>query len=193
MGRKNLAKERREELLDAFERCILNYGLEGASLDQVAEEAGMKRSIIRHYIGNRDELIDALIERITTQIMQQHDSTGLYIEPLALIQAVLDEMFAEEREFNTRDKIIFDILMAAKTRYPRAKQMLVEMFENLVMGFASDLQRAYPSASPEACNQVAYAILCMSEMHDSLMWLGVAPRYNARARAAAETLLQTLI
>ena len=74
MGRKSLAAARREEILDAFERCVVKYGLEGSSLEQIADEAGMKRSIIRHYIGNRDELVDQLVERAVgnyrAQVMQ---------------------------------------------------------------------------------------------------------------------------
>lgn len=192
MGRKSLATERRNELLDAFERCILKYGLEGASLEQVAEEAGMTRSIIRHYIGNRDELIEALIARITSQILEQFDSSVFDLEPLVLVHMTLDMMFAEERTLEARDKVIIDILMTAKTHYPHAKQMLVEMFERLVVGFAQDLQKAYPTATAEACRRVAYAILCLSEMHDSLMWLGMNSHYNADARRSAELLLQTL-
>lgn len=191
MGRKSLATERREELLDAFEQCILQYGLEGASLERVAEIAGMTRSIIRHYLGNRDDFIDALIERITVQVLDDYNIAN-NLDPQEMIQATLDTMFATERTFNARDKIIIDILMTAKTSYPRAKTMLAEMFEQLISGFAADLRRAYPTATPEACQRVAYAILCLSEMHDSLMLLGMNPRYNADARASAEALLHTL-
>ena len=60
MGRPNLTEVRTAEILDAFERCVARYGLEGSSLERVAEEAGVKRSILRHYIGNRDEMITGL-------------------------------------------------------------------------------------------------------------------------------------
>ena len=35
-----------------------------SSLEKVADQAGMKRPIIRHYVGNRDDLILALTERV---------------------------------------------------------------------------------------------------------------------------------
>jgi hypothetical protein len=31
-----------------------SFGLEGSTLERVAEHAGMKRSVVRHYLGNRD-------------------------------------------------------------------------------------------------------------------------------------------
>ena len=54
MGRPDLTEVRTAEILDAFERCVARFGLEGSSLERDAEEAGMKRSILRHYIGNRN-------------------------------------------------------------------------------------------------------------------------------------------
>ncbi|MEM7479305.1 MAG: TetR/AcrR family transcriptional regulator, partial [Planctomycetota bacterium] len=64
MGRPNLAEVRKVEILDAFERCVARFGLEGSSLEHIADEAGMKRSILRHYIGNRDDLVEALAGRV---------------------------------------------------------------------------------------------------------------------------------
>lgn len=192
MPRKSLAKQRREELLDAFERCIVKYGLEGTSLEQVATEADMTRSIIRHYIGNRDKLVEALIERIIRQYTEQLTSAYEGISPEQSIQYSLDSMFSEQETMSSRDKIIIDVLMTAKERYPEAKKMLIQMFEALVKSFADDLKKVYKKASKEQCRQVSYAIICMSEMHESFMWLGMKKQYHQDARAMAETLLKTL-
>lgn len=192
MPRKSLAKQRREELLDAFERCIVKYGLEGTSLEQVATEADMTRSIIRHYIGNRDKLVEALIERIIRQYTEQLIAEFEGITPEQSIQYSLDSMFSEQETMSSRDKIIIDVLMAAKDRYPAAKKMLIQMFEALVKSFADDLRKVYKKASKEQCLQVSYAIICMSEMHESFMWLGMKKQYHQDARAMADTLLKTL-
>ncbi|MEM6915929.1 MAG: helix-turn-helix domain-containing protein [Verrucomicrobiota bacterium] len=64
MGRPSKAKERREEILDAFEVLIRQHGLEGASMDKLAEAVGCRRGLIRHYLGNREDLVRALVERL---------------------------------------------------------------------------------------------------------------------------------
>lgn len=192
MGRKSLAKQRREELLDAFERCIVQYGLEGTSLEQVAAEAGMTRSIIRHYIGNRDDLVDALIQRIITQYIARLEAEYADLSSEQIIPYTLKTMFAQKQTVDLHDKIIIDVLMTAQDRYPRAKKMLAELYDALVKGFADDLRRAYPKASKTQCRQVAYALICLSEMNDSFMWVGMNRRYNDDARVAAEALLATL-
>ncbi len=192
MGRKSLAKERRENLLDAFERCIVKYGLEGTTLKQVAEEAGMTRSIIRHYIGNRDDLVDALIERVITQYVAQLEAEYDAVPDDKLIEFMLDDMFGEKPARNQHDSIIIGVLMTAKERYPRAKKMLVAMFEAIIASVAQDLHKLYANASKDACYQVAYALICMSEMHESFMWLGLKKRHYKDARAIADLMLKSL-
>lgn len=192
MPRKSLAKERREQLLDAFERCIVKFGLEGTSLEQVAEEAGMKRSIIRHYIGNRDDLVNALIERIILQYTEQLAAGYADLSPQESISTSIDVMFAQKAAISNRDKIIIDVLMSAKERYPNAKSMLTRMYEAIIDSFADDLQKAYPKASRTKCRGVAYSLICLSEMNETFMWLGLNAQYSADARAVAEDLLSLL-
>ena len=192
MGRKSMAGERRDELLNAFERCIVKYGLEGASLEQIADEAGMTRSIIRHYIGNRDELVDALIERIIAQYAGQLEAAYADVPADHVVRHTLDVMFSGEQLLDPRDTVVITVLMTAKDRYPQAKKLLVAMFEAMIDSFAADLGQSYPQAPAERCRQIAYAVICMAEMHESLMWLGMDRGYNAAGRAAAEALLRTL-
>ena len=47
-------RRRRQEYLDAFEKCVARYGIEGATLAKIAEIAGLARPLVRHNVGNRD-------------------------------------------------------------------------------------------------------------------------------------------
>jgi AcrR family transcriptional regulator len=69
MPRPNLSSTRRPQILDAFSTCIARYGLEGTSLERIAAEAGMKRTILRHYVGNRDNLVIETAQRILDRFM----------------------------------------------------------------------------------------------------------------------------
>ena len=64
MGRKELAKERQDSILDAMERCISKYGLQGTTLENIASEAKINRGLIHHYIGNRDDVVQLMVERL---------------------------------------------------------------------------------------------------------------------------------
>ena len=65
MARPSKAEERKEQILDAFERCVVRTGIQGVTLEGVAKEAELPRSLVRHFVGNRDDMVEAVFERFT--------------------------------------------------------------------------------------------------------------------------------
>ena len=96
VGRRSLASTRRPQILRAFEACVLRYGLEGSSLERIAQEAGVRRSLIRHYFGNRNELTEALIEGVIER------TVSVYRDVIALQTGAGGALVNEE----ARDMII---------------------------------------------------------------------------------------
>ena len=76
MGRPKLDDVRRPQILDAFAACVARYGIDGSTLDRVAEEAGVTRALVRHYLGNRDEVVVALAEHVTDRDIDPEDRPG---------------------------------------------------------------------------------------------------------------------
>lgn len=59
-----MTETRRPQILDACAISIQQFGWEGATLERIAAIADMKRSILRHYVGNRDNLMREAAQRI---------------------------------------------------------------------------------------------------------------------------------
>lgn len=59
-----VAEERIEQILDAAVICIAKLGLDGATLDQIAAQAGIARGHLRHFVGNQDELVGRVGEHL---------------------------------------------------------------------------------------------------------------------------------
>lgn len=190
MGRKSLADARREEILAAFERCIGQHGID-VPLERVADEAGVKRSLIRHYLGNRDELIDQVIARIATSYPQRI-SDLLTLARARGAEGLLDVLFSDESSSTDWDNLIIAVVSTAHGRYPEAKRQVATMMVVVVEQVAQALQQIAPDATPAACYEVAYGLLCLVQTHDSLLWLGIDPRHTAVARAGAERLIDGL-
>ncbi|MFT7373219.1 MAG: AcrR family transcriptional regulator, partial [Oleiphilaceae bacterium] len=95
MGRKSLKEIRVNEILDAFERCLTKKGLQGTTLDNIAEEAGLARRMIRHYIGNRTDLIDAAVERIIEKFTLSVFNALDQFERTERFNGALDYLFSE--------------------------------------------------------------------------------------------------
>jgi AcrR family transcriptional regulator len=191
MGRKNLAETRTNEILEALARCLVKYGLD-ATLEQIAEEANMTRSIIRHYIGNREEVLNTLIERIAQDYIALLNEAASTIPQSQMIEATLDYLFDTPTNYDYNDKLIIDVMMTAKDRYPQAKQIIMALIQQLVDMFAHDLMQAYPNADKIQCHQVAYSIICLALSHESLVFAGISDMYQQAARLSSEALIKTL-
>src|SRR5689334_23394326 len=61
-------RARREELVAAAVEAVRRAGAEFA-VDDVAREAGVSKTVIYRYFSDKDELVDAVLERISTVIL----------------------------------------------------------------------------------------------------------------------------
>lgn len=194
MGRKNLTEQRHEDILDAFERCLIKYGLEESTLERVAQEAGKSRNIIRHYIGNREDLIAAFVERILFRIKQASAEILANTPKQKLIPNVLDFLF-EERSTNAPPDLgerMLGGMWHIREQSPKIQQALLNFyqeFENILTG---GLRQLYPAVSVKKCQEVAYSIICLAETNWVLGSVGVDVSHTRMARRSAECLLQAL-
>jgi AcrR family transcriptional regulator len=62
---------RRRDLMEATLVCIARHGLHGATVRGITEEAGVTAGLVRHYFGNKDELVRTayayLVGQLTTE------------------------------------------------------------------------------------------------------------------------------
>lgn len=192
MGRPDLTETRRAEILDAFERCVARYGLDGSSLELVAEEAGMKRSVVRHYVGNREDMIVALAERVTATwrkyLRQFVDSLGgeQRVEPL------LEFLLPAKSPTGTEALLVIEGLIAAGEKHPEVRSLMSDYVEDVVSMTAKQLALAFPTAKRSDCWSVAYGVVSIWFNHDSLAPLHLPPKYHQAARATARRLIDTL-
>lgn len=58
---------RREELVEAAIAVVAKEGLHGATLAQIAVEAGMSTALVNHYFESKDDLLEATMRRLSKQ------------------------------------------------------------------------------------------------------------------------------
>lgn len=74
MGRKSIANERRDQIIEAFYRCTVNQGLAASSIRKIAEEAKVRPSTLHHYFNNRDEIIEEAVIYFTNMIFKDFNN-----------------------------------------------------------------------------------------------------------------------
>lgn len=192
MGRPDLTETRTAEILDAFARCVAHYGLEGSSLERVAKEAGVQRSLLRHYVGNREDLILSLAQRVVAGY-EEHLQAFVEVTTGGDRGAqVLDYLFEAGPSESTEGLLVVEALIAEGASNPAVGELMTGYIDKLVRTIAAQLRHTAPDAGRAACWSVAYGLVSLCFNDQSLRPLGLPPKYAKSARDCAERLLASL-
>lgn len=191
VARPSLAAVRREQILDALERCLALRGLEGTSLEAVAAEAGVARPAIRHYFGNRDALLAAALERAVSAYAADLARALGKLPREGCWEAFLDYLFVGRFVGNEGRERLLRALFAGLEE-AGVRPLLLGAYRRFEAVCFALLRVEAPRASPRAVRAAAYAIACLAEQNASFLTLGF-PRSRARAaRAAAARIARDL-
>ena len=191
MPRPSLAAKRKEEILDAFEICILRDSLEATSLENLAKQAKMKRSILRHYIGNRDDIIVALSERYRQYFHVQWQQTIDWLPEENRIPALISILFDERSQTYVERSIVGDALFSQSKRLEKVRQHQLETSRESIGIITQELNKAWPGATEEKCELVATTVYANYMYSESLLPLGL-PDEIKKLKAASELAIDVL-
>ncbi|MEM6818555.1 MAG: TetR family transcriptional regulator [Pseudomonadota bacterium] len=190
MARPTRKAERRAEILSAFGRCIARYGVEGATLDKVAAEAGLARALIRHNVGNRDELLEAFVAHYGDETNKAFDALFDALPESDPMPTLMDWLF--DPDFSDPDEAsVSNALFTAAIAHPALARELNAWTEGFTEQIASVLQRAYPN-STERCRVAAVALVAIYFNFDTMAPLGDPEQWRQISLSAAELVLEAL-
>lgn len=192
MPRKDLTAERTAQILDALEACVVRHGLGATSLEQVAEEAGVKRSIIRHYVGNRDDLVLAMARRLVDRYREQLREMDDAIRDAHRIDDLLDCLFAPPTSSTTHDVLLVEALIKISEEHSEIRDLMVVIVEDTISATRDQLRREFPHATASVAWTVAYGVVGICFNYESLVPLALSRRHHTAARASALALIETL-
>ncbi len=179
MPRPSLKAERTEEILKAFEACALRKGLAATTLNDVAEEAGLPRPLVRHFMGNRAALVSGLIERII-------------LRTTAAIEQSIAAAGATEAQSEEADAALLAILLG-KTFVDRdTNRLMIQLWqqawhddalhEELTGVYRRSIQqihdRLFPGDTAAANYDLAFAITAMAMGYGMLSEFKLQPRQD---------------
>jgi AcrR family transcriptional regulator len=71
------APARREQLLDVATEVVVERGFQGASVEAVAQKAGITRAVVYQHFADLDALLEAVVEREMSRALSQVSETAL--------------------------------------------------------------------------------------------------------------------
>lgn len=134
----------RNQLIDKAAELFARRGYARTTINDIAEELGLKRSSLYHYFRNKEEILDALIEEQTvapSQMLQSLiDDTSLpMLEKLrrAFSESILRKL-SESARFRVLDQIEFEMPARQASQHKRMKRQVLELWSQLISeGIAS--------------------------------------------------------
>lgn len=192
MGRKNIAPQRREEILDAFEQCVMKYGLAASSTHRISEEAGMKQPMVAHYFGNKSALLEDLVKRIMndyiTRLKKKLGSTTGEVR----IEKLLDFLFGPGLLGGKAKRKVLIQLLAAAPHDEKLRIQIQLMYQSFFEFAMLELQQTFPDIAAEKIKESAYGILCLAVGNDTILLTAVPYANRKYARLCAEAIITGL-
>ena len=192
MGRKDLTSERQTLILDATERCIARYGLQGTTLEEIADEAGINRGLIHHYVGNRTDVVHMMIDRL---LKRYQDSFASYVSSRPegnRVELVIDYYFDAWFEMEPKDDAILLSLLSESRRDPQIQKKLHKLYASFEQLIARELGLFYPSISSTRLHAVSYSLMLLAFSHATMIWMELPKAGEVDVRSTAATLISTL-
>lgn len=189
MARPSVADERRKQIIEATLKTIAERGIARTSLDRIADAAAMSRGHVRHFVGNREDL---LVD--TARHFYSADDGTASILPIGI--SCLDEALAyffggAFTESSDDDAIVLGFVEMARTT-PRIAEVLAEAHGTARTRIVELVSEAHPAASPEQCAWAAEGILVAAMGNVFISDFDRDRVRTERARQAVDAMLSTL-
>ncbi|WP_061933588.1 betaine-aldehyde dehydrogenase [Aureimonas sp. AU22] len=161
MGRPNTAPrfgledQRRRQLIEATIEALADVGFAAASLSEIAGRAGVAPSLVSHYFGDKDGLLEATLRHLATRVS---DGTRWRLQradgPRERIQCVIDANLAPE-EFDSRTGSVWLAFWGQVLHSARLKRVQRVYQQRMLSNLRHDLRQL---VAAEDVGRVAVAI-----------------------------------
>ncbi len=118
------AHKQRERILEAARLCFVKYGFHGASIANIAEEAGMSAGLMYRYFDNKNAIIKAIVHR---QLEFGRQALEEITSPSDFVQGILKALERwRTSDANQMSAPLFLEISAQATRDPEIAAIVAE-------------------------------------------------------------------
>ncbi len=183
MPRPSLGETRREEILAAFEACVVEKGLANTTLADVARAANQARPLVRHFIGNRRDMVACLIDRVLARGEAHLKSLG-DASPEQVVDILLDQIFADPVT-----NIVMIELWQMSQRDDALRTQLVSVYARIIDQVSAHLAQGPDATDPGRRHDTAFTAVSLAIGAALFRKLGLEARNPAHLRQVMESLL----
>jgi len=190
VARGKVGDERKEQILSAFEACVLRNGLAKTTLQAVADEAKLPRSLVRYFVGNKPAMANLLIDRMSERAERDLVSgfpVGVKPSFSELIYFVIDGAFTN----TTSNKIIGELWYLSE-KNEQIKQNLALLYGGLQNQIIEGMEAENIGKNIEDRKTFAHAVMSLAYGQASFEELGLVIS-KASTKHMVDAMLQSII
>lgn len=192
MPRPSLKDQRSEEILDAYLTCVARFGLEGATQERIATQAGVKRPLLRHYLGNKDQMIGSLTSHVVDHFAKMTDAFDRALATVQTPQSLVEMLFAEDTKSDPRLMLAWQALTATVADHPNMRAPLLDSLSRFLEVIERALHRVAPNADSKQVRAVTQGLAAPFVNLDAMSPLNPPPEWRIEMKQAAEILAASL-
>jgi len=115
---------RRQQILDATVKCVRRSGFHGASMADIAHEAGLSVGVIYRYFANKEAIIEALVANDLAQMRAKFAEWDMTPDE-ALLETILETIeLGLEHKFNADNNALALEVLAEAARNPNVANIV---------------------------------------------------------------------
>jgi len=168
-------------------RVIARRGMTAATMQEIAEEAGVAKGTIYLYFKDRDALVDKTFERAITELLKRIDAAlateGTFEQKLRASLVAKFSYFQEHREF-------FRLYHAL--RYPEGKRRTQKQYDEQLARMASMIEDAMQSGEIRRMDSKRLALI-ITEAISAVMIRRVVEENPPPVSADIDLLMDTIL
>src|SRR5262245_61057433 len=169
MGRPSLAAPRRRQIIEGLRAAIVKHGLAEASVQRLAEEAGVPAGLVHHYFVSKEDLLIATVDQVVEDVRGPLKAELDVLDPERALARALDFLFLElpaDRAFS----VLFGEIGVAALRRPQLRRRLAALDAEIVRELTAILDRSSGRrAAHERNAELAVVLVCLVFGADGLL------------------------
>ncbi|MEU8243023.1 TetR family transcriptional regulator [Actinoplanes missouriensis] len=190
MGRPSMAAERTEQIMQATGRCLRKNGLAGTTLERVAEESGLSRSHVRHYVGNRDDLLRGFAGWLYTGYQAEFIDRIAAAPDREKLAIMMDYLFSSGFLPISDDDTVIRELITAGIADEGIRSTMQDHYTRAIQAVEDAIAAEHPEVTSGARRTVAYGLWCLAMGNSMMAELQLPVASGGLVRTAAEALLE---
>lgn len=186
---------KKQQILDAAASLLSSKGLQALSFENVAQEAGLSRQLVRYYYADLDGLIVDLCDHLASIYREILVSGIVTVGKVERLDFFLDFFFDLADGHPMPGNLeVYDAMIAYSVGSESLRDRMCGHYRTLGQVVLHELAIAHPELSAAACEELSFIFVSMMHAHWSFVAsLGYSRQHGRLARRAIDRLIRSYL